>query len=260
VPQCKSLFFSPGKLFGRPPFYPALILATFINFCSGSRRSTLDVVPSLIPIYQIEFICEFCFIIAFFIIAFHAHFPLSFSGARAPLDNPRSISCQAARCRSGSSISCHSPSPSPFPRPYPTRRRRCCAVADLSSDRRTRPACPLADEARPSMGSELRCGSGYPSFGDPKVTHPPPPGRYCGCEVRQRADQRCDLSLSLSPSLPPSPSLSLSLPLLSLSLWNPARGFPAARRLARRPAGQGGIALALSLPSPHGSAAVLRNV
>ena len=69
MPQCKSLIFSHRKLFGRPPFYPELILATFINFCSGSRRSTLGVVPSLIPIYQFEFLSEFYFIILFFIIA-----------------------------------------------------------------------------------------------------------------------------------------------------------------------------------------------
>ena len=69
MPQCKSLIFSHWKLFGRPPFYPALILATFIIFCSGSRQSTLGVVPSLIPIYQFEILGEFYFIFLFFIIA-----------------------------------------------------------------------------------------------------------------------------------------------------------------------------------------------
>ena len=144
MPQCKSLIFSHWKLFGRPPFYPALILATFINFCSGSRRSTLGVVPSLIPIYQFDFLYVFYFIIAYFFFAlftiqlkrkdgsvgspsiegtlsadqsrkhpfaqlnslslnlyfnshrFHAHFPLSFSGTRAPLDNPRAVDAAAA--------------------------------------------------------------------------------------------------------------------------------------------------------------------
>ncbi len=177
MPQCKSLIFSNWKLFGRPPFYRALILATLINVCSGSRRSTLGVVPSLIPIYQFEFLCEFYFIIAFFSIAlftiqlrrkdgsvgsppiegtqlagqsqkhpfaqlnslslnlyfnshrFHAHFPLSFSGASAPLDNPSSISCQAARCRSGSSIL---PPPLPPPSPDPTP-----PVADAAARSRT---------------------------------------------------------------------------------------------------------------------------
>jgi hypothetical protein len=69
VPQCKSLIFSHWKLFCRPPFYPALVLATFINFCSGSRRRILGVLPPLIPIKQFEFLCEFYFIIAFFMIA-----------------------------------------------------------------------------------------------------------------------------------------------------------------------------------------------
>ncbi len=119
------------NLFGRLPSYPALILAVFINFCSGK-----GVVPSLIPIYRFDSLGVFYFIIAYFFIAlfkirlkrkngsvgsppiegtrladqslkhpfaqlnslslniyinshrFHAHFPLSFSGTRAPLDNP----------------------------------------------------------------------------------------------------------------------------------------------------------------------------
>ena len=72
MPQCKSLIFSHWKLFGRPPFYPALILATFINFLQRKPPKNLGVVPSLIPIYQFDFLCEFYFIIAFFIIALFA--------------------------------------------------------------------------------------------------------------------------------------------------------------------------------------------
>jgi hypothetical protein len=123
---------------GRPPLFSALILATFINFSAKAEAlypqpsPGKGVVPSLIPIYQFEFLCVFYFIIAFFIFAlfaiqlkrkdgsvsslpiegtrladqsrkhpfaqlnslslnihfnshrFRAHFPLSFSGARAP--------------------------------------------------------------------------------------------------------------------------------------------------------------------------------
>ncbi len=63
--------FSHWKLLGRPPSYPGLILAKFINYCSGSRSTCpgKGVVPSLIPMYRFDFLCVFYFIIAYFFFA-----------------------------------------------------------------------------------------------------------------------------------------------------------------------------------------------